>query len=72
MEQRPFLKGDYILKEIICPLDKLPCQQDCPDRSPDGGCFLSAAAGVGGHIVQLSRDTAAVIFYPGEGCDDER
>lgn len=44
------------MKEIICPLDNKPCEQNCPDRytdTPDGGCFLTTAMELGITVVTI-------------------
>ena len=33
------------MRQVICPLDGKPCEQDCPDRyidQPEGGCMRPA------------------------------
>ena len=35
---------------VICPFDRLPCEQDCPDRYTDaqeGGCFITTVLSLG-------------------------
>ena len=44
------------MNQIICPLDNLPCEADCPDRykdQPEGGCFLTTAQELGATVLAL-------------------
>ena len=57
------------MNQVICPLDKSPCEADCPDRykdTPEGGCFLTTAQEFGATILGLGGDTVGVLFTPGK------
>ena len=44
------------MTDVICPLDGKPCEKECPDRfvdTPDGGCLLTMALGVGASVMYL-------------------
>ncbi len=50
------LQSKSVVKQVICPLDGLPCEMDCPDRyrdRPEGGWQLTVA-------VELDRIEAQV------------
>lgn len=47
------------MNEVICPVDRRPCDPECPDRHvdrPEGGCILTTAAEIGCSVIIL--DTA--------------
>lgn len=55
------------MNQIICPLDNLPCEADCPDRyidSPSGGCFLTTAVELGASIVDFGSGSVGLLFSP--------
>ncbi len=43
------------MKQLMCPLDGLPCEKDCPDRynQPEGGCILTTLTELGGSILTI-------------------
>ena len=46
------------MRQVICPLDGKPCEQDCPDRyidQPEGGCILTTAEELGAQVVVLDE-----------------
>lgn len=56
------------MKQLICPLDNLPCEKDCPDRykdTPEGGCFLTTAQEMGAKILNLGGGDVGMLFMPG-------
>lgn len=58
------------MQEMICPLDGKPCEKDCPDRyidQPEGGCWLTTAQELGGHVLDLGGGYAGVLFRPTDG-----
>ncbi len=49
------------MQQIICPLDNLPCEQECPDRYQDqleGGCFLTTALELGFNVIAIHNAPA--------------
>ena len=45
------------MRQVICPLDGKPCEQDCPDRyidQPEGGCILTTAMELGCSVISLN------------------
>ncbi len=55
------------MNQIICPLDNLPCEADCPDRykdQPEGGCFLTTAQELGATVLALGGDNVGMLFSP--------
>ncbi len=57
------------MKQLICPLDNLPCELDCPDRykdQPEGGCFLTTAQELGAAILPMGGDKVGLLFMPGK------
>lgn len=55
------------MEQVICPLDNLPCELDCPDRykdEPSGGCKLSTAAELGAKILDFGGGTIGLLFVP--------
>jgi len=55
------------MNQVICPLDKQPCDRSCPDRykdKPDGGCFLTTAQEMGTNVLFLDGDKVGVMFTP--------
>ena len=55
------------MKQIICPLDKRPCDKNCPDRytdQPEGGCYLTTAQELGSHICDFGNGTVGMLFAP--------
>ena len=60
-------KENITIKQIICPLDNLPCEKDCPDRytdTPNGGCFLTTAQDLGAQVCYLGGDSVCLLFTP--------
>lgn len=56
------------MKQVICPIDKKPCNQDCPDRYQDRpGCMLTTAQEQGAQIISLGGGNVGMLFSPG-GC----
>lgn len=56
------------MNHIICPLDNLPCERDCPDRykdEPGGGCMLTTAAELGATILDFGNGSVGMLFTPG-------
>lgn len=54
-------------KDITCPLDRRPCERDCPDRytdRPEGGCLLTTALELGCTLVDLGGNDVAILFPP--------
>ena len=60
------------MQQVICPIDSLPCEKNCPDRytdAPEGGCVLTTAAEMGGTVMNLGGGYSAILFHPnGGGC----
>lgn len=55
------------MQQIICPLDNLPCEQDCPDRyqnQQEGGCFLTTAQELGATVLALGGNNVGLLFSP--------
>ena len=55
------------MKQLICPLDGLPCEQDCLDRyvdQPEGGCTLTTAQELGARIIDLGGGSVGMVFTP--------
>ncbi len=56
------------MRQITCPIDGKPCEQDCPDRyidQPEGGCWLTTAIELGGHIISIDEHgRVACAFTP--------
>ena len=56
------------MRQVICPLDGKPCEQDCPDRyidQPEGGCILTTAMGLGCNVISLNdAGSIAHVFTP--------
>ena len=60
-------EGEH-MKQVICPIDKKPCNQDCPDRYQDRpGCMLTTAQEQGAQIISLGGGNVGMLFSPG-GC----
>lgn len=54
------------MDQVICPLDNLPCERDCPDRYNDcSGCFLTTAQAYGATILPIGGDSVGLLFMPG-------
>lgn len=56
------------VKRLICPLDKKPCERDCPDRytdQPEGGCYLTTAQELGAKILDFGGGNVGMMFLPG-------
>lgn len=61
------------MNQVICPLDNLPCELDCPDRYkdlPDGGCFLTTAQEHGAKILDFGGVDVGMLFMPGKENDE--
>lgn len=46
------------MQQLICPLDGLHCEKDCPDRyhdEPEGGCLLTTFLELGGNTLILGK-----------------
>lgn len=57
------------MRQVICPLDGKPREQDCPDRyidQPEGGCILTTAEELGAQVVVLDEASGTVgcIYAP--------
>lgn len=55
------------MKQLICPLDGKPCEQDCPDRytdQPEGGCALTTAQELGANIIDFGGGRVGMVFTP--------
>ena len=55
------------MKQLICPLDKKPCEQDCPDRYTDqleGGCYMTTAQELGATVLALGGNNVGLLFSP--------
>lgn len=56
------------MNQLICPLDNLPCELDCPDRykdQPEGGCMLTTAREMGARILDFGGGDVGMLFMPG-------
>lgn len=57
------------MEQLICPLDEVPCERDCPDRyidQPEGGCILTTAQELGAQIISLGDGLAGILYVPRE------
>ena len=56
------------MRQVICPLDGKPCEQECPDRyidQPEGGCILTTAMELGCSVISLNdARSIAHVFAP--------
>lgn len=60
-------EGEH-MKQVICPIDKKPCERDCPDRYHDRpGCMLTTAQELGAKILDFGGGNIGMLFSPG-GC----
>lgn len=53
------------MKQLICPIDGLPCERDCPDRyidQPEGGCILTTAQELGATLLNLGGGDIGMMF----------
>ena len=54
------------MKNLVCPLDGKPCEEDCPDRYIDQpGCVLTTAQELGANIIDLGGGDVGMMFTPG-------
>lgn len=54
------------MKQLICPIDNLPCEADCPDRYQDRpGCTLTTAQELGAKILDFGGGNVGMMFLPG-------
>lgn len=55
------------MNQVICPIDQLPCEADCPDRyhdTPEGGCFLTTAMELGFKMAAFQNGDCALVYTP--------
>lgn len=64
MDMETKLRKENDMKQVICPLDGKPCENDCPDRykdQPEGGCFLTTAQELGANIIDFCGGNIRLI-----------
>ena len=54
------------MNQLICPLDNLPCERDCPDRYKG---MLTTAQEMGARILDLGGGDVGMLFMPGGDTD---
>ena len=57
------------MQQIICPIDKKPCDPACPDRftdRPEGGCLMTEAQAHGALVLPQPNGTALIVFGAGQ------
>lgn len=53
------------MKQVICPIDKRPCDPACPDRYQDRpGCILTTAQEQGAKIINFGGGSVGMLFMP--------
>lgn len=46
------------MNQVICPIDGLPCERNCPDRyidRPEGGCLITTALELDFNVIALQN-----------------